>query len=160
MYSNVFIYLYIYLLAKFFFVDNEFFIVYGLLVFLAIISFKLKVFIREQFHENIIFLSGNILDFTKVVTLFFFNWLILCSCKINYIKRICSSLFLITGFQYKSFKLSNLTNSLNSSNSFLLLTNCSTRLSSLLLINMLFQMLVNNNELSNNKQQINFILGK
>ncbi len=160
MYSNVFIYLYVYLLTKIFFIDNEFFIVFGLLVFLFIISFKVKLSIREQFIENTILLSGNILEFTKVVIFFFFNWLTLCSYKINYIKRICSSLLLITGLQYKSFKLSNLINDQNSANSSLSLTNCSTKSNSLSLINMLLQMLISDNELLNNKQRIYFILIK
>lgn len=65
--------LYAYLLTKFSFIDDEFFIVFGLLTFLFIASFKAKSYIRNQYFENIVLLSGNILEFVRAVVFFLSN---------------------------------------------------------------------------------------
>lgn len=160
MYYNIIVYLYIYLIIKFSFIDNEFFIVFGLLIFLFIASFKLKTSIRKQYLENTTLLSANILEFIKIVVLFFFNWLNSCSYNVNYIKKIFNLLFQTTNVQYKFFRLSSLVNDSNNVSSFLSLINFSSRLNSLLLLNMSFQMLINNGKLISSNQKANFISTK
>jgi hypothetical protein len=148
--------LYLYLIIKFSFVDNESFVIFGLLVFLSLVFFQLKKSLYEQYSSNVDILTRGIFELVQDFIAFSYFLLTFVYFKLSYMRNIFNFLLLITRYHYRSFKLNSLLN--NSEKLFYLSSlkfNLVSDLDLVAILDTFFYVLNNNLKIINIKQKLN-----